>query len=160
MNRRQWLSRSTLGAGALGLPWLAAGRPGPAQPVADGKKLPALKITDVKTILTAPANIRLVVVKVLTNEPGLYGLGCATFTQRARVVETAIDKYLRPFLLGKDPLLKGLRIGVSTNHRVVTLAGTVPGETQRRAAEADGWCLFGVDRVVNLLDVRPPAGGP
>src|SRR5207249_3648218 len=71
---------------------------------ADGKKLPPLKITDVKTILTAPGGIRLVVVKVLTNEPGLYGLGCATFTQRARVVETAIDKYLKPFLLGKDPL--------------------------------------------------------
>jgi mannonate dehydratase len=63
-----------------------------------------LKITDVKTILTAPANIRLIVVKVLTSEPGLYGLGCATFTQRARVVETAVDRYLRPFLIGKDPL--------------------------------------------------------
>lgn len=62
-----------------------------------------LKITDVKTILTAPAGIRLVVVKVSTNEPGLYGLGCATFTQRARVVQTAVDKYLKPFLIGKDP---------------------------------------------------------
>jgi mannonate dehydratase len=105
MNRRQWLKRSTVGAGALGVPWLCASRTGSAQqPVADGKKLPPLKITDVKTILTAPAGIRLVVVKVLTNEPGLYGLGCATFTQRARVVETAIDKYLKPFLIGKDPL--------------------------------------------------------
>jgi mannonate dehydratase len=65
--------------------------------------LARLKITDVKTILTAPAKIRLVVVKVQTSEPGLYGLGCATFTQRARVVETAINRYLRPFLLGKDP---------------------------------------------------------
>src|SRR5204863_8139889 len=63
-----------------------------------------LKITDVKAILTAPAKIRLVVVKVQTSDPGLYGLGCATFTQRARAVETAVDKYLRPFLVGKDPL--------------------------------------------------------
>src|SRR5207237_7151896 len=68
------------------------------------RKRPSLKITDVKTSLTAPAGIRLVVVKVLTSEPGLYGLRCATFTQRARVVETAIDRYLKPFVLGKDPL--------------------------------------------------------
>ena len=58
----------------------APGR-GFAQPPAP--KGDPLKITDVKTILTAPANIRLVVVKVVTSEPGLYGLGCATFTQRA-----------------------------------------------------------------------------
>jgi mannonate dehydratase len=64
--------------------------------------LPPLKITDIKTILTAPNGIRLVVVKVMTNEPGLYGLGCATFTQRAYVVQTAIEKYLKPFLVGRN----------------------------------------------------------
>src|SRR5207244_11702578 len=68
------------------------------------RNLPPLLITDIRTILKQPARIRLVVVKVMTNEAGLYGLGCATFTQRARVVETAIDKYLKPFLIGKDPL--------------------------------------------------------
>lgn len=70
----------------------------------DASQMSNLKITNVKTILTAPAGIRLVVVKVETNEPGLYGLGCATFTQRARVVETAVDKFLKPFLIGKNPL--------------------------------------------------------
>src|SRR5206468_6304624 len=74
------------------------------QAAGQGRNLPPLRITDIRTILTQPARIRLVVVKVHTNEPGLYGLGCATFTQRARVVETAIDKYLKPFLIGKDPL--------------------------------------------------------
>jgi mannonate dehydratase len=62
-----------------------------------------LTIRDVRTILTAPAGIDLVVVKVETNEPDLYGLGCATFTQRSLAVKTAIEEYLRPFLIGKDP---------------------------------------------------------
>ena len=66
------------------------------------KGLPQLKITDVKTILTAPNRIRLVVAKVMTSEPGLYGLGCATFTQRPLAVATAIEKYLKPFVIGKD----------------------------------------------------------
>lgn len=108
MHRRDWLKRTTAGTGLFALPLLLGGRLGSAAPqlaqAVDPKKLPPLKITDVKTILTAPAGIRLVVVKVMTSEPGLYGLGCATFTQRARVVETAVDKYLKPFLIGKDPL--------------------------------------------------------
>jgi mannonate dehydratase len=62
-----------------------------------------LTIRDVRTILTAPSRSRLLVVKVEISEPGLYGLGCATFTQRPLAVKTAVDEYLRPFLLGKDP---------------------------------------------------------
>ena len=63
--------------------------------------LPPIRIRDVQVILTAPDNIRLVVVKVLTDQPGLHGWGCATFTQRALVVKTAVDEYLRPFLIGR-----------------------------------------------------------
>ncbi len=63
---------------------------------------PPVTITDVQTILTAPNGIRLVVVKVLTSEPGLYGLGCATFTQRPLAVATAIEQYLKPFAIGRD----------------------------------------------------------
>lgn len=61
-----------------------------------------ITIRAVRTILTAPAGIDLAVVKVETSEPGLYGLGCATYTQRVLAVKSAIDDYLRPFALGKD----------------------------------------------------------
>jgi mannonate dehydratase len=61
-----------------------------------------VKIRDIKTILTAPNRIRLVIVKVETTEPGLVGWGCATFTQRALVVQTAIEQYLKPFLVGRN----------------------------------------------------------
>src|SRR4051794_28490952 len=56
------------------------------------KGLSPVKITNIKTILTAPDRIRLVIVKIETSEPGLYGVGCATFTQRALVVATAIEQ--------------------------------------------------------------------
>ena len=62
-----------------------------------------ITIRDVRTILTAPEGINLVVVKIETSEPGLHGLGCATFTQRHLAVKCAVDDYLRPFLVGKDP---------------------------------------------------------
>ena len=63
----------------------------------------AIRITNVKAICTAPNGIRLVVVKIETSEPGLYGVGCATFTQRPLAVVTAIEEYLKPFLIGRDP---------------------------------------------------------
>jgi mannonate dehydratase len=64
--------------------------------------LPPLKITDVKAIATAPEGSNLIVVKIETSEPGLYGLGCATYTQRAFPVISAIEKYLKDFCVGKD----------------------------------------------------------
>ena len=65
--------------------------------------MPAIRITDVKVFLTAPDNIRLVVVKVMTSEPGLYGVGCASFTQRPTAVRAALEDYLRPLVIGRDP---------------------------------------------------------
>lgn len=59
-------------------------------------------IRAVRAICTAPAGINLIVVKVETSEPGLYGLGCATFAYRARTVMDAVDRFLGPLLLGRD----------------------------------------------------------
>ncbi len=104
MNRRSLLRFLSAGAALTAGPLadtVGQSRPKPT-PTAPFNGLPPLTITDVKTILTSPNGIRLVVVKIETSEPGLYGLGCATFTQRAYVVQTALDKYLRPFLIGRN----------------------------------------------------------
>jgi mannonate dehydratase len=62
-----------------------------------------LSIRDVRVILTMPDQMnRLVIVKVETSEPGLYGLGCATFTQRPLAVRSAVEDYLKPLVVGKD----------------------------------------------------------
>jgi len=102
MDRRDVLRSLGLGAavGALGI---ARGEDAVAGSYSQATRgLPALKITDVKAILTAPQGIRLCVVKVQTSEPGLYGLGCATFNQRPLPVAVAVDKYLKPFAVGRD----------------------------------------------------------
>ena len=61
-----------------------------------------ITITNVRTILTAPEGINLVVVRIDTNQPGLYGLGCATFAYRALAVKCLVEDYLRPLLIGRD----------------------------------------------------------
>jgi mannonate dehydratase len=58
-------------------------------------------IKDVQVIATAPAGLRLVVVKVVTDQDGLYGYGCGTYTQRADLVVAAVERYLKPFLIGQ-----------------------------------------------------------
>ncbi|MGD1096275.1 MAG: enolase C-terminal domain-like protein [Bryobacteraceae bacterium] len=63
--------------------------------------LPSPKIQDIQVIQTQPDGVRLVVVKVITNQDGLYGYGCATFTQRADLVVEAVQRYLKPLLIGR-----------------------------------------------------------
>ena len=107
MKRRDALRSLSLAGGAS----LLAGKEAlaetlaPAAPLAYTQAVKGtapVKIRDIKTIMTAPNRIRLVVVKIETTEPGLVGWGCATFTQRALVVQTALEKYLRPFLIGRN----------------------------------------------------------
>jgi mannonate dehydratase len=62
-----------------------------------------LRITGVRTVVTAPQGPALVVVRVDTSDPGLYGLGCATFTQRYDAVATVVDRHLGPLVVGRHP---------------------------------------------------------
>ena len=61
-----------------------------------------MKVSDLKVICTAPDGIRLVIVKLETDS-GAYGLGCATFTQWPLTVVSALENYLRPLIVGRDP---------------------------------------------------------
>jgi mannonate dehydratase len=63
--------------------------------------VPNVTIRKIRAILTAPAGINLIVAKVETSEPGLYGLGCATFAYREKAVRCAIEEYLDPLLAGR-----------------------------------------------------------
>jgi mannonate dehydratase len=105
MNRRDWIKSAGLGAAAGTAGWWSAldarGAEGETEAEAT-RGLEPLKITRVRTIRTAPQRARLLVVKVETSEPGLYGLGCATFNQRPLAVETAVNEYLDPFARGRD----------------------------------------------------------
>ena len=62
----------------------------------------AVVIRNIKVICTAPEGINLVVVKVETSEPELYGLGCATFAYRHLTVKHLIETYLAPLVIGRD----------------------------------------------------------
>ena len=62
----------------------------------------AVTIRDIRVICTAPEGINLVVVKVETSEPGLYGLGCGTFAYRHLAVKLVVEEYLKPLLVGRN----------------------------------------------------------
>jgi len=123
VGRRTALKGMGLGAaGALGL-WGAGAfgtargeDPGRAQAPDEGEQaarqsaqeyaqatrgLPPVTITKVKAIPVYVGGIELVVVKVETDEPGLYGVGDATFRQRAHAVVAAVDEYLDDFARGR-----------------------------------------------------------
>ncbi|MCX6628037.1 MAG: starvation-sensing protein RspA [Candidatus Solibacter sp.] len=62
-----------------------------------------MRAPTIREVRAIPINIgaRLVVVKITTNQDGLYGYGCATFTQRSDLILPAVERYLAPFLAGK-----------------------------------------------------------
>lgn len=58
------------------------------------------------------------------------------------------------FLLEKDPFVNESQIRVTTRNYVVTLEGLVANEKEKEMAEADAWFIFGVDKVINRLQVQ------
>ncbi len=68
------------------------------------KGLAPLKISDVRVILTSAGHhYQWVFLKVVTSEPGLYGLGSASNVNQAPAVAAAIKEQYAPFWIGKDP---------------------------------------------------------
>jgi len=102
-DRRNFMKTFAMGS-AAGILGFAANKvnAAPYEPAAFAKAMAPVKIKSVKAISTKPAGSNLIVVKVETTEPGLYGLGCATYTQRAFAVVTAIEKYMNEFCVGRD----------------------------------------------------------
>lgn len=103
MNRREYLSGLGLGAMAAAMNSFAQAAEKTEEISARAARGSAkVKITKVRAIATAPQRTRLLVVKVETSEPGLYGLGCATYNQRPLPVVSAVNEYLDPFARGRD----------------------------------------------------------
>jgi osmotically-inducible protein OsmY len=57
-------------------------------------------------------------------------------------------------VLEKDPFVNADQIRVSTQNYVVSLEGLVPNEEAKEMAEFDTWYVFGVDKVINKLEVK------
>src|SRR5262245_30317566 len=102
MNQSEPTRRGVLGLAGLATASLALPEAAVRAQEAARRGRPPLKITDVRTILTQPGGEHLVVVKVLTDEPEIYGLGCATHGERPLAVAAAIDQHAKPLLIGKE----------------------------------------------------------
>jgi osmotically-inducible protein OsmY len=57
-------------------------------------------------------------------------------------------------VLERDPLVNEAHVHVGVQDSVVKLAGILPDAAQREMAEFDAWYVFGVDDVVNDIEVH------
>ncbi|HVA01547.1 MAG TPA: enolase C-terminal domain-like protein [Terriglobia bacterium] len=97
MDRRSFVS-GLLAAPAVAMPAVAA-----QQYTQRTRGLPGLTISDVRVItISAGTGYPWVFVKILTSEPGLYGIGSASNLTQTLAVAAAIEKDLRPFWIGKN----------------------------------------------------------
>ena len=61
-----------------------------------------MRIREIRVIVAAPGR-NLTTVKILTDEPELYGVGDATLNGRELAVVTLIEQHIAPMLIGRDP---------------------------------------------------------
>src|SRR5260221_12266474 len=64
--------------------------------------LQSMRITEVRVIVTCPTR-NYVIVKIMTDKPGLYGVGDATLNGRELAVASALRDHVAPLLIGRDP---------------------------------------------------------
>ncbi len=56
--------------------------------------------------------------------------------------------------LEKDPFVNADQISIGARNGVITLEGLLPNEKEKEMAEFDAWFVFGVDRVINKIEVQ------
>ncbi|HEU0139419.1 MAG TPA: enolase C-terminal domain-like protein [Bryobacteraceae bacterium] len=96
------MERRDFWKGILGAPAISAAAA--QQYEKNTRGLPALTIKDVKVIPTSGGGrYRWVFLKIITGEPGLYGIGSAGNHYQTHAVIAALEKHLKPWLIGKDP---------------------------------------------------------
>jgi mannonate dehydratase len=102
-------------------------------------------ITRVRTFLCGPQGCPYLIVRVETDQPGLYGLGCASDPQRTLAVRSVLDDYL-------GPLLHGRPAGdIEDLHRLLLNSG------YWRGGSIAGNALGAID--VALWDIKAKAAG-
>ncbi len=57
-------------------------------------------------------------------------------------------------VLEKDPFVNADQIRVSVKNSVITLEGLVINDVQRQMAQNDAWYVFGVDKVIDMLQMQ------
>jgi len=68
--------------------------------------------------------------------------------------DIAIADALR-IVLEKDPFVDASQLTITVRQSEVTLTGLVPSPAERDMAVFDAWYIFGVDKVVDAIRVRP-----
>lgn len=58
-------------------------------------------------------------------------------------------------VLEKNPFIDASQVKVGARNTVIRLTGLLPSEGQRQMAENDAWCVFGVDGVINEIEISP-----